>query len=209
MRKPVTNKTQILRRTRFRKHNPEAPPEDNYREAKWHSDDINIIRQDNLYTLAWEEGLGGQLFDLPNIYTDPNASDFDESETQGPDTFIVPSSYFHDPSDAQNWEDCPASHPSAVHLSNHTSHDNSQDLEITTDLRNIDSSKQKYVSNTDIETTYEPMQHPTSRQNDPPSTIEVNDATSKETLQDERSKSRGSKYNLRHNPTPTYSKIYR
>ena len=61
---------------------------------------------------------GGHLFDIPIMYTDPNASDFDESHTQGPDNVIAPRSYFHDSSDGQNHEFCPVSDPSIVHSSN-------------------------------------------------------------------------------------------
>ena len=46
------------------------------------------------------------------IYTDPNAIDFDDSHTQGPDTVIVPRSYFHGPSYGQNKEIYPISDPS-------------------------------------------------------------------------------------------------
>ena len=112
VRKLNTNKTQILHRNRFRKYNPEKPPEDNYQESQWQVDDNIVVPQDDLYTIAWEAEFGGHLFDIPIIYTDPNAIDFDESHTQGPDTVIVPRSYFHDSSDGQNRETCPISDPS-------------------------------------------------------------------------------------------------
>ena len=57
---------------------------------------------------------GGHLIDIPIIYTDPNASDFDESHTQGANAVIAPRCYFHDSSDSQSWETCPISDPSVV-----------------------------------------------------------------------------------------------
>ena len=96
VRKLNFNKTQILHRVRFRKYNTEKPPEDNYQETRWQVEDNIVIPQDDLYTIAWDAGIGGHLFDIPIIYNDPNAIEFDESYTQGPDTVIVPRSHFHD-----------------------------------------------------------------------------------------------------------------
>ena len=98
VRKINTNKTQILHRLRLRKYNPEKPPEDNHQETQWQVDDNIVVPQDDLYTIAWEAEFGVHLFDIPIIYTDPNAIDFDDSHTQGPDTVIVPRSYLHDSS---------------------------------------------------------------------------------------------------------------
>ena len=92
VRKLNTNKSQILPRIRLRKYNPEKPPEDNYQETQWQVDDNIVVPQDDLYTIAWEAEIGGHLFDIPIIYTDPNAIDFDDSHTQGPDTVFVPRS---------------------------------------------------------------------------------------------------------------------
>ena len=36
-----------------------------------------------------------QVFDTPFKYIDHTAPDLDENHTQGPDTIIVPPSYFH------------------------------------------------------------------------------------------------------------------
>ena len=94
MRKLNTNKTQILHRIRLRKYNPEKLPEDNYQEAQWQIDDNIVVPQDDLYTLAWKAEIGGHLFDIPIIYTDPNAINFDESHGRGPDNVFVPSSIF-------------------------------------------------------------------------------------------------------------------
>ena len=111
MRKLNTNKTQILHRIRLRNYNPQKLPEDNYQEAQWQIDDNIVVPQDDLYTIAWEVEFGGHLFIIPIIFTDPNAIDFDESHTQGPDTVIVPRSYFCDSSNGQNRETSPISDP--------------------------------------------------------------------------------------------------
>ena len=58
--------------------------------------------------------------------------------TQGPDTVIVPRSFFHDSSDGQNRETCLTSDPSVVYPSNPKSHGQSQDVETTTDLSHND-----------------------------------------------------------------------
>ena len=141
VRKLNTNKTQILHRIRLRKYNPETPPEDNYQEARWQTDDNIVVPQDDLYTIAWEAEFGGKLFDIPIIYTDPNAIDFDESYTKGPDTVIVPRSCFLYSSDGQNKEICPIFYPSVTQTSKPTSNGQSQDIETTTDLTHNDNSK--------------------------------------------------------------------
>ena len=79
---------------RLRKDNPEKPPEDNHQEAQWQIRDKIVVPQDDLYTLALKVDFGGHLFYITIIYTDPKEIDFDESYTQGPDTVIVPRSYF-------------------------------------------------------------------------------------------------------------------
>ena len=88
-----TNKTQILHRIRFRKYNPEKPPEDNHQETQWQAADNIVVPQDDQYTISWEADFDGHLFDITVIYTDSNAIDFDDSHTQGPDTVIVPRSF--------------------------------------------------------------------------------------------------------------------
>ena len=139
-------------------------------------------------------------------YTDPNATDFDASYTQGPDTVIVTRSYFHDSNDGQNRETCPTSEPSLVTPSNPKLHGQSpsQNVETTTGLHDNDNSIQVTESNTDIETAHEPMQQSPSRQNDNPSTIEINNPTNDIIPQNEPSHSRVDKYNIRLTPTPNY-----
>ena len=209
VRKLNTNKTQILHRIRLRKYNPEKPPEDDHQEARWQTDDNIIVPQDDLYTIAWEAEFGGHLFDTPITYTDPNAIDFDDSHTQGPDTVIVLRSYFHDPSNGQNWETCPISDPPVPQHLTPKSNGQSQDNETTIDLTHNDSSKRTSEPSTDTETTCEPMTQPPVGQSDTPSTFEINHPTTEIIPQTEPSHSRGGKYNLRPNPNPNYSEIYR
>ena len=166
VRKLKTNKTQILHRIRPQKYDPGKPPGDNYQEAQWQIDDNIVIPQNDFYTLAWEDDFGAHLFDIPIIDTDPNAIDFEESYTQGPDTVIVPHSYFHDKSDAQNRDACTTSDPSLVYPSNPKSHGQSQDVETATDLHYNDTSSGAPESNTDIETACKPKQQPPSRQSE-------------------------------------------
>ena len=160
VRKLSTNKKPILHRIRIGKYNPEKPPENNYQETHWQIGNNIAVPQHDLYTIAWKAEFGGHLFDIPIIYTDPNAIHFDESHTQEPDTVIVPRSYFHDPSDGQNRETCPSSDPTVSHSSKPKSHGQSQNIETTADLTNNDSSKQTSEPSTDTEITYEPMAQP-------------------------------------------------
>ena len=207
--KLITNKTQIFHRIRLRKYNPEKPPEDNYQEARWQIDDNIVVPQDDLYTIAWEAEFGGHLFDIPIIYTDPNAIDFDDSHTQGPDTVFVPRSPFHDSNDGQNRETCPISHPPVPQKLTPKSNGRSHDIETTIDLTHNDKSKRTSEPSTDTETASEPMSQPPLGQTDTPSTFEINDPTTEDIPQTEPSHSRGGKYNLRPNPNPNYSKLYR
>ena len=48
-----------------------------------------------------------------------------------------------------------------------------------------------------------------SRQSDTPSTFEINDPTTEDIAQTEPSHSKGGRHNLRPNPNPNYSEIYR
>ena len=136
---------------------------------------------------------GGHLFDIPIIYTDPNAIDFDESYTQGPDTVIVARSYFHDSGNGQNRETCPISDPSVIQHSKPKSNGQSQGFDTTTDLAQNDNSEQIFEPSTDTETACEPMPQPPSRQSDNPLMVDINDPTSENFPQNEPSHSRGGK----------------
>ena len=209
VRKLNLNKTQILHRIRLRKYNPGKPPEDNYQEAQWQTDDNIVVPQDDLYTIAWEAEFGGHLFDIPIIYTDPNAIDFDESHTQGPDTVIVPRSYFHDSSDGQNWETCPTSDPTLPQILLPKSNSQSQDIETTTDLTQNDKAKHISDSSTDAEITCKPVSQPPLMKSDTSSTLDINNPAAENIPKKESNSSRGGKYNLRPNPNLNYSEIYR
>ena len=209
VRKLNTNKTQILHRIRLRKYNPEKPPEDIYSETQWQTDDNIVVPQDDLYTIAWEAEFGGHLFDIPIIYTDPNAIDFDDSHTQGPDTVIVPRSYFIDSSDGQNRETCPFSDPSVPRTLTPTSNGQNQVIETSTDLTQNDNAKHVSESSTDAEITCKPVAQPPSIQSDTSSTLDINNPTAENIPQKESNSSRGGKYNLRPNRNPNYSEIHR
>ena len=209
MRKLNTNKTQILHRIRLRKYNPEKPPEDNYQEIQWPVDDNIVVPQDDLYTIAWEAEFGGHLFDIPIIYTDPNAIDFDDSHTQGPDTVIVPRPQFYDSSNGQNRETCPISDPPVPQNLTPKSNGQSQDIETTIDLTHNDNSKGTSEPSTDTETACEPMTQPPLEQSHTPSQVEINDPTTEVIPQTQPNHSRGGTYNLHPNPNPNYSEIYR
>ena len=88
-------------------------------------------------------------------------------------------------------------------------HGQNQDIETATDLHHKDGSKQTTEPSTDTETTCEPMPPSPSKQSDNPSTLEINDPITETIPQTEHSLSRGGKYNLRLNPNPNYSEIYR
>ena len=205
MRKLNTNKTQILHRIRLKKYNLEKPPKDNYQETQWQIDDNIVVPQDDLYTIVWEAEFGGHLFDIPIIYTDPNAIDFDDSHIQGPDTVIVPRSYFLDSNNRQNRETCTISDSPVPQKLRPESNGQNQDIETTIDLTHNDNSKRTSEPNTHTETKCEPMTQPPSGQSDTPPTIEINDPTTEDIPQPEPSPSRGGTYNLRPNPHPNYS----
>ena len=209
VRKLDTNKTQILHRICLQKYNPEKPPEDIYSETQWQTDDNIVVPQDDLYTNAWEAEFGGHLFDIPIIYTDPNAIDFDDSYTEGPNTVIVPRSYFHDSSDGQNRETCPISDPSVPRTLTPTSNGQNQDIETSTDLTQNDNAKHVSESSTDAEITCKPVAQPPSIQSDTSSTLDINNPTAENFPKKESNSSTGGKYNLRPNPNPNYSEIYR
>ena len=133
--------------------------------------------------------------DILIMYTDPNAIGFVEIYTPELDTVIVPRSYFHDSSDGRNPETLPTSDPSVVHPSNSKWHGQSQDVETPTQQRHSDISKKTSESSTDIETAFEPVQQPPSKQSDNPSTIEINNATTEIVPKIGPSNSRGGKNN--------------
>ena len=209
VRKLNTYKTQFLHRIRLRKYNPEKLPEDNYQEAQWQADDDIVVPQDDLYTIAWEADFGGHLLDIPITYTDPNAIDFDESHTQGPDAVIVPHSYFHDSSDGQNCETCPTSDPTLPQTLLPKSKGQSQDIETSTDLTQTDNTKHISESSTDAEITCKPVTQPHLLESDTSSTLDINNPTAENIPKKASNSFRGAKYNLRPKPNPNYSEIYR
>ena len=147
--------------------------------------------------------------DIPIIYTDPNAIDFDDSHTQGPETVIVPRSHSHDSSNGQNRETCPISDPSVPQNPNPKLNGQSKDIETTTNLTQNDNAKHIYESITDAEFTCKPVTQPPSTQSDTSSTLDSNNPTAEKIPKKESNYSRGGKYNLRPNPNPNHSEMYR
>ena len=96
-----------------------------------------------------------------------------------------------------------------LHPSNPKSHCQSQNIETTADLAQNDNSEQIFEPGTDTEITYKPMPQPPLRQSDTPAAPKINDPTTEIIPQNEPSHSRGGKYNLRPNPNPNYSEMYR
>ena len=84
-----------------------------------------------------------------------------------------------------------------------------QDSKTTSDLVQNDNSKQLSEPNADTETTCEPIPQPSLVYSDTPSTLEINDFITETIPQNEPTHSRGGRYNLRPNPNPNYSEIYR
>ena len=69
--------------------------------------------------------------------------------------------------------------------------------------------KHIYESITDAEITCKPVTKPPSTQSDTSSTLDSNNPTAENIPKKESNYSRGGKYNLRPNPNPNYSEIYR
>ena len=85
----------------------------------------------------------------------------------------------------------------------------SQDIGTTTYLTQNDNSKQIFEPITDNEITCKPVTQPPLTQSNTPSTLDINNPTTEKIPKKEASYSRGGKYNLRPNPNPNYSEIYR
>ena len=141
---------------------------------QWQTDDNIVVPQDDLYTIAWEAEFGGHLFDLPIIYTDPNAIDFDENHTRGPDTVIVPRSYFHDSNDGQNREIRPNSDQPVSRTLTPILNGQKQDIETIIDLTQNNNTKHICESSTDAEITCKPVTQPSLIESDTSSTLDSN-----------------------------------
>ena len=85
----------------------------------------------------------------------------------------------------------------------------SQDIESNTDLTQNDNAKHISESSTDAEITCKPVTQPPLMVSDTSSTLDINNPTAENVPKKESNSSRGGKYNLRPNPNPNYSEIYR
>ena len=84
-----------------------------------------------------------------------------------------------------------------------------QDIETSTDLTQNDSTKHIPESSTDAQITCKPVTQPPSMQIDTSSTLDSNNPTAENIPKKESDYARGGKYNLRPNPNPNHSEIYR
>ena len=84
-----------------------------------------------------------------------------------------------------------------------------QDIETSIDLTQIDNAKHISESSTDAEITCKPVTQPPIMASDTSSTLDINKPTAENIPKKESKSSRGGKYNLRPNPNPNYSEIYR
>ena len=89
------------------------------------------------------------------------------------------------------------------------SNGHSQDIETTIDLTHNDNAKHIYESSIDAEITCKPVTQPPLTQSDTFSTLDGNNPSDEIIPKKESNYSRGGKYNLRPNPNPNYSEIYR
>ena len=85
----------------------------------------------------------------------------------------------------------------------------SQDIGTTTDLTQNDNAKQIYESSTDAEITCKPVTQPPLTESDTSSALDSYNPTAENIPKKKSNYSRGGKYNLRPNPNPNYSEIYR
>ena len=85
----------------------------------------------------------------------------------------------------------------------------SQHIETSTDLIQNFNAKHISESSTDAEITCKPVTKPPSMQSDTSSTPDSNNPTAENIPKKESDYSRGGKYNLRPNPNPSYSEMYR
>ena len=122
---------------------------------------------------------------------------------------IVPRSCFHDSNDGQNRETCPISDPSVPQILIPKLNGQSQDIKTTIDLIQNDNAKHIYESSTDAEITCKPVTQPPLMESDTSSTLDSNNPTAESIPRKESNYARGGKYNLRPNPNPNYSEIYR
>ena len=92
VRRPRTNKTQLLHRIRLRKFTPQAPLADTFvRETDWQKDDQMPITNGDLYAQSWNTNFGSNLFDDgPSEYS-LNTEDTEYNPIQIPEENRPPS----------------------------------------------------------------------------------------------------------------------
>ena len=92
VRRPRTNKTQLLHRIRLRKFTPQAPLADTFvRETDWQKNDQMPITNGDLYAQSWNTNFGSNLFDDgPSEYS-LNTEDTEYNPIQIPEENRPPS----------------------------------------------------------------------------------------------------------------------
>ena len=188
VRRLGTNKTQLLHRIRLRKYISQAPLADNFvRETEWQKEDT-LISQDDLYAHTWNTNFGPSPFDTT----------LENCEQQG---------------DTVDYE--PISQPEIYRPPAHNNFENSGG--IPAEQPAVNNEEPQLIEKTPSENeSHEPIpetsRKPENSQDTPPQispqTPEKNpeiDAQGAEEIVNTRSE----KYNLRPNPNPNYSDLYR
>ena len=181
VRRLGTNKTQLLHRIRLRKFTPQAPLADIFvRETDWQKDDQMPITNDDLYAQSWNTNFGSSPFDDDPVENSQNNDDAEYTPIQIPDENRPPS-----PSSSKNSGGSP--------------------VEQTTE-------PEKETNNENLQETHDDeVENPQKDRNITPEIDAQNTPETPENIpsQEEPINTRGEKYNLRPNPNPNYSDIYR
>ena len=181
VRRLGTNKTQLLHRIRLRKFTPQAPLADIFvRETDWQKDDQMPITNDDLYAQSWNTNFGSSSFDDDPVENSHNNDDAEYTPIQIPDENRPPS-----PSSSKNSGGSP--------------------VEQTTE-------PEKETNNENLQETHDDeVENPQKDRNITPEIDAQNTPEIPENIpsQEEPINTRGEKYNLRPNPNPNYSDIFR
>ena len=181
VRRLGTNKTQLLHRIRLRKFTPQAPLADIFvRETDWQKDDQMPITNDDLYAQSWNTNFGSSPFDDDPVENSQNNDDAEYTPIQIPDENRPPS-----PSSSKNSGGSP--------------------VEQTTE-------PEKETNNENLQETHDDeVENPQKDRNITPEIDARNTPEIPENIpsQEEPINTRGEKYNLRPNPNPNYSDIFR
>ena len=220
VRRPNTNKTQILHRIRLEKFVPNQPFEDNFRDQRLQPDEEIVIPQDDLYIITWETDFGEQLTtrdneaiptSLPNdeqpstaqINDDANESDADyiiTRETNKDNTANSRNDRLSDIVTTRN-EDNDANRNKESDWPNPAASPNSQEKSLPSTANPPEN--HEILSERNSLNENDAQNSPNRVDDIIVPEISENDA------RNESLSPRGGKYNLRPNPNPNYSEDYR